>query len=170
MSVVDSGTVRAHLSWPRTSCFLFSMDWGKAFACYVYIYICEQSFCLFAYLLLSRWPLNSTGPNSCLCEQKFLFVCFSLSHQMAFKIRSSKFRHVYGSPFRKEQSYENLRITRNAHDSNFCAVNPKNLAVVTESAGGGAFVVLPVERVSICGFAFCTVHWPRWKWGYFLMA
>ena len=67
---------------------------------------------------------------------------------MAFKMRSSKFRHVYGSPFRKEQSYENLRITRSAHDSSFCAVNPKNLAVVTESAGGGAFVVLPVERVS----------------------
>ena len=69
---------------------------------------------------------------------------------MAFKIRSSKFRHVYGSPFRKEQSYENLRITRNAHDSNFCCVNPKNLAVVTESAGGGVFIILPVERVSVC--------------------
>ncbi|KAL8591842.1 hypothetical protein ACOMHN_044338 [Nucella lapillus] len=65
---------------------------------------------------------------------------------MAFKIRSSKFRHVYGSPFRKEQSYENVRITRNAHDSNFCAVNPSNLAVVTESSGGGSFLVLPVER------------------------
>lgn len=80
---------------------------------------------------------------------------------MAFKIRSSKFRHVYGSPFRKEQSYENLRITRNAHDSSFCAVNPKNLAVVTESAGGGAFVVLPVERVGVQGlkfdFAFCML-------------
>ncbi|XP_076438878.1 coronin-1A-like isoform X3 [Babylonia areolata] len=65
---------------------------------------------------------------------------------MAFKIRSSKFRHVYGSPFRKEQWYENVRITRNAHDSNFCAVNPSFLAVVTESAGGGAFLVLPLER------------------------
>lgn len=81
---------------------------------------------------------------------------------MAFKIRSSKFRHVYGSPFRKEQSYENLRITRNAHDSSFCAVNPKNLAVVTESAGGGAFVVLPVERVGVQGlkfdFTLCMLH------------
>ncbi|KAK7096473.1 hypothetical protein V1264_005768 [Littorina saxatilis] len=65
---------------------------------------------------------------------------------MAFKIRSSKFRHVFGSPCRKEHCYENVRITRNAHDSSFCAVNPKSLAVVTESAGGGAFVVLPVER------------------------
>ncbi|XP_025083235.1 coronin-2B-like isoform X3 [Pomacea canaliculata] len=65
---------------------------------------------------------------------------------MAFKIRSSKFRHVYGSPLRKEQSYENLRLTRNAHDSNFCAVNPQSLAVVTETGGGGSFVVVPVER------------------------
>lgn len=74
----------------------------------------------------------------------FFFLCCV---QMAFKIRSSKFRHVYGSPLRKEQSYENLRLTRNAHDSNFCAVNPQSLAVVTETGGGGSFVVVPVERV-----------------------
>lgn len=72
--------------------------------------------------------------------------------QMAFKIRSSKFRHVFGNPFRKEDCYENVRITRNAHDSNFCAVNPKYLAVVTESAGGGTFIVLPLERVSCAIF------------------
>ena len=72
--------------------------------------------------------------------------------QMAFHIRSSKFRHVYGDPHRKERCYENVRLTRNAHDSNFCAVNPKYLAVVTESSGGGAFIVLPLARVS-------TWHW-----------
>lgn len=72
---------------------------------------------------------------------------------MAFRIRASKFRHVYGEPHRKEKCYENLRLTRNAHDSNFCAVNPKYLAVVTESSGGGSFVVLPLSRVS-CGINY----------------
>lgn len=65
---------------------------------------------------------------------------------MAFRMRTSKFRHVYGEPHKKENCYENVRLTRNAHDSNFCAVNPKFLSVVTESAGGGSFVVLPLER------------------------
>ena len=60
-------------------------------------------------------------------------------------IRSSKFRHVYGKPAKKEQCFENLRITRNAQDGNYCAVNPKFLAVVVEVGGGGSFVVLPLS-------------------------
>ena len=63
-------------------------------------------------------------------------------------MRSSKFRHVFGEPVKKEKCYENIRITKNQHDSHFCSVNPLFLAVVTESAGGGAFVVLPLEKVS----------------------
>lgn len=63
-----------------------------------------------------------------------------------FLVRSSKFRHVFGSPARKELCYEGIKITKNAHDSNFCAVNPKFLAVVTESAGGGVFLVLPLKQ------------------------
>ncbi|KOB67373.1 Coronin [Operophtera brumata] len=55
-------------------------------------------------------------------------------------VRSSKFRHVYGVPFKRERCYDNIKITRNAHDSNFCAVNPKFVAIVTEVAGGGAFL------------------------------
>ena len=47
-------------------------------------------------------------------------------------IRSSKFRHVYGKPAKKEKCFENLRITRNAQDVNYCAVNPKFLAVVVD--------------------------------------
>ena len=61
-------------------------------------------------------------------------------------IRSSKFRHVYGAPAKKQLCYDNVRITRNAHDSSFCAVNPKFLAVVVEVGGGGSFVVVPLER------------------------
>ncbi|XP_053387812.1 coronin-1B-like isoform X2 [Mercenaria mercenaria] len=80
---------------------------------------------------------------------------------MAFRVRASKFRHIYGEAHRKEKCYENIRLTRNAHDSNFCAVNPKYLAVVTESAGGGSFVVLPLSKTGrvdinapkVCGHA-----------------
>ena len=31
--------------------------------------------------------------------------------------------------------------------STFCAVNPKFLAIIVESAGGGAFIVLPHNKV-----------------------
>ncbi|GFR88565.1 coronin [Elysia marginata] len=65
---------------------------------------------------------------------------------MALKIRGSKFRHVYGLTYKREQTFENVRITRNTHDSNFCSVNPRFLAVVTESSGGGSFAVLDVNR------------------------
>ncbi|XP_035824530.1 coronin-2B [Aplysia californica] len=65
---------------------------------------------------------------------------------MALRIRTTKFRHVYGAQCRREQTFENVRITRNTHDSNFCSVNPRFLAIVTESSGGGAFAVLDVNR------------------------
>ncbi|KAH9509688.1 Coronin-2A [Bulinus truncatus] len=65
---------------------------------------------------------------------------------MSLKLRTSKFRHVFGSQCRREQTFENVRITRNTHDSNFCSVNPRFLAVVTESSGGGTFAILDVNR------------------------
>jgi len=71
-----------------------------------------------------------------------------------FLMRSSKYRHIYGSAAKKEQCYEGMRITKDAHDSSFCSVNPKFLAVVLESAGGGVFLVLPLIQVS---FLFLTV-------------
>jgi len=63
-------------------------------------------------------------------------------------VRCSKFRHVYGNIARKDQCYEGIRFTQSAHDGSFCAVNPQFLAMVIESAGGGAFVVLPLDKVS----------------------
>ena len=72
--------------------------------------------------------------------------CQKPARKMNFHgIRSSKFRHVYGKPAKKEKCFENLRITRNAQDGNYCAVNPKFLAVVVEVGGGGSFVVLPLS-------------------------
>jgi hypothetical protein len=55
---------------------------------------------------------------------------------------------VYGRPAKREGCYENIKITKNAHDSHFCAANPKFVAIVTEVAGGGTFLVLPIHSVS----------------------
>jgi len=69
------------------------------------------------------------------------------SSQLSFRgVRASKFRHVFGQAARKDRCYENVKITKDAHDSNCCAVNPKFLAIITEVAGGGAFIVLPLEK------------------------
>jgi coronin-1B/1C/6 len=67
---------------------------------------------------------------------------------MSFRVvRSSKFRHVYGQPLKREQCYDNIRVSKSSWDSTFCAVNPKFLAIIVESAGGGAFIVLPHHKV-----------------------
>ncbi|KAH9420719.1 hypothetical protein DERP_001150 [Dermatophagoides pteronyssinus] len=61
-------------------------------------------------------------------------------------VRVSKYRHVYGVVARKDQCYDNIPITKNAHDSTFCAANPKFLAIVTESCGGGSFIIIPIDK------------------------
>ena len=67
---------------------------------------------------------------------------------MSFRmVRQSKFRHVFGKPLKKEQCYDNIRITKISGDSTFCSVNPKYLAIITEAAGGGSFLVHPLEKV-----------------------
>ena len=67
---------------------------------------------------------------------------------MSFRIvRQSKFRHVFGQALKKEQCYDNIRITKSSWESTYCAVNPRFLAIITEAAGGGAFLVLPLDKV-----------------------
>jgi len=65
---------------------------------------------------------------------------------------------VYGRPAKREGCYENIKITKNAHDSHFCAANPKFVAVVTEVAGGGTFLVLPIHSVSEVVFIFVVYY------------
>uniref|UniRef100_A0A7N8X5E7 Coronin n=1 Tax=Mastacembelus armatus TaxID=205130 RepID=A0A7N8X5E7_9TELE len=60
--------------------------------------------------------------------------------------RSSKFRNVYGKVANREHCFDGIPITKNVHDNHFCAVNSKFVAVVTESAGGGSFIVIPVSQ------------------------
>ncbi|KAL7988529.1 hypothetical protein Chor_007448 [Crotalus horridus] len=70
--------------------------------------------------------------------------------------RSSKFRHVYGKAASKENCYDNVPITQSVYDNQFCAVNPRFIAVVTECAGGGAFVVIPISHTGKL-----DPHYPR---------
>src|SRR6185437_5066020 len=62
-------------------------------------------------------------------------------------VRSSKFRHVFGTPAKKECSYDNLKVSRNAVDGNLAKVNPRFLSVSWAASGGGAFAVLPLDKV-----------------------
>ena len=65
-------------------------------------------------------------------------------------VRDSKFRHVYGDPYKKTKLYENIDISKNSWDGgSYCTVNSKFLAIVLEGYGGGCFIVLPLEQVSI---------------------
>ncbi|KAL9127204.1 MAG: hypothetical protein Q9217_003877 [Psora testacea] len=61
-------------------------------------------------------------------------------------VRSSKYRHVFGRPTRKEQCYDNLRISRNAWDTNLVKANPHYISVNWEASGGGAFAVIPIHE------------------------
>uniref|UniRef100_A0A8C1WFY9 Coronin n=2 Tax=Cyprinus carpio TaxID=7962 RepID=A0A8C1WFY9_CYPCA len=60
--------------------------------------------------------------------------------------RSSKYRHVFGKPATKENCYDGVPITSSVHDNHLCAVNPRFIAVITECAGGGAFLVLSINH------------------------
>lgn len=66
---------------------------------------------------------------------------------MAFKQRHSKFKHVKGEPFKKDNCYDNVKISKSPWDSNKSDVNGKFLAVIMESQGGGAFTVIPLSQV-----------------------
>jgi len=62
---------------------------------------------------------------------------------------------VFGQALKRDQCYDNIRITKSSWDSTFCAINPKYLAIVTEAAGGGAFLVLALDKVSGLCSMFC---------------
>lgn len=61
-------------------------------------------------------------------------------------MRQSKFRHVFGQALKNDQCYDDIRVSRVTWDSLFCAVNPKFVAIVVEASGGGAFLVLPLQK------------------------
>ncbi|KAI9302402.1 hypothetical protein BJ944DRAFT_167359 [Cunninghamella echinulata] len=62
-------------------------------------------------------------------------------------VRPSKYRHVYGTPAKRDGCYDNLRVSANAWDTNMVEVNPLFLSVNWQSSGGGAFAVIPLSTV-----------------------
>lgn len=63
-------------------------------------------------------------------------------------VRQSKFRHVFGQAVKNDQCYDDIRVSRVTWDSSFCAVNPRFVAIIVDASGGGAFLVLPLHKVS----------------------
>lgn len=54
---------------------------------------------------------------------------------------------MFGQATKKELCYENLKITKNAWDSNIITTNGKYLACNWDASGGGAFAVIPLSEV-----------------------
>lgn len=61
-------------------------------------------------------------------------------------VRSSKYRHVFGTAIKPEKSYFDFKIGRTAWDSNKVYVNNSYLACLWEAQGGGSFCVIPLSQ------------------------
>ncbi|XP_053558117.1 coronin-1C [Bombina bombina] len=72
-------------------------------------------------------------------------------------VRQSKFRHVFGQALKNDQCYDDIRVSRVTWDSSFCSVNPKFVAIIIEASGGGAFLVLPLQKTGRIDKSYPTV-------------
>jgi len=57
-------------------------------------------------------------------------------------VRQSKYRHVFAPQPKRDTTYEGIKLTKNAWDSNYVAANPSFIAVAWQVGGGGAVGVL----------------------------
>ena len=72
-------------------------------------------------------------------------------------VRESKFRHVFGTAAKKDHCFEGFQVSGNSVDSAYCAANPKFVAIILKSAGGGAFLVLRHDEVC-CSFLITDLN------------
>jgi hypothetical protein len=78
---------------------------------------------------------------------------------MSRVVRSSKFRHVFGAPAKKENTYDGVKPSRSAWDSNKVSASSKFIGVIWDAAGGGAFAVLDADKKGKLGqFPLVTGH------------
>lgn len=61
-------------------------------------------------------------------------------------VRASKYRHVFGTPAKKELTYDGIKPSRSAWDSNKVSASTKFVACIWDASGGGAFAVLDIEN------------------------
>lgn len=105
-----------------------------------------------------RVPLSPLGKQEAPARVTDLLLPFLFSADtMRRVVRQSKFRHVFGQAVKNDQCYDDIRVSRVTWDSSFCAVNPRFVAIIVDASGGGAFLVLPLHKVSaICKFLAST--------------
>lgn len=103
----------------------------------------------------AKWPVDLCAHPSIVCPTTLLILAPADGRQ----------GHVFGRSTRKEQCYDNLRISKNAWDTNLVKVqaplatwwwvfvdegwgqaNPEYIAVNWEAGGGGAFAVIPTTE------------------------
>jgi len=78
---------------------------------------------------------------------------------MSRVVRSSKFRHVFGTPAKKEQTYDGVKPSRSAWDSNKVCSSGKWIGCIWDASGGGAFAVLSASKMGKLGqFPLVTGH------------
>jgi len=65
---------------------------------------------------------------------------------MSKVVRSSKYRHVFGTAAKKENCYDGIKPSRSAWDSNKVTSSGKFIGVIWDASGGGAFAVLDVTN------------------------
>lgn len=61
-------------------------------------------------------------------------------------VRTSKYRHVFGTGAKNEDQYSNLKPSKSAWDTDKVAGNNKFLGLIWESRGGGSFAVLKNDQ------------------------
>jgi len=65
---------------------------------------------------------------------------------MSKVVRSSKYRHVFGTAAKKENTYDGIKPSRSAWDSNKVTSSGKFIGVIWDASGGGALCVLDVNN------------------------
>jgi len=59
-------------------------------------------------------------------------------------VRASKYRHVFGQAAKKEHSYDNVKVSSSAWDTNLIAASARYISINWSASGGGAFAILPL--------------------------
>ncbi|RIA98658.1 hypothetical protein C1645_749469 [Glomus cerebriforme] len=62
-------------------------------------------------------------------------------------VRTSKFRHVFGTAAKYEHCFDNVKVSASAWDTNLVKVNPLFVSINWNAGGGGAFAVIPHKNV-----------------------
>jgi len=78
---------------------------------------------------------------------------------MSRVVRASKFRHVFGTPAKREATYDGIKPSRSAWDSNKVTASAKFIGCIWDASGGGAFCVLDSTKTGKLGqFPLVTGH------------